>query len=64
MIEGDGAEGLRMPPEWWPPEEKRTTRIRNELRSVLDWPIDIVLVSHGKPVLRNARAALEEALSP
>jgi hypothetical protein len=48
VVEGDGEGGLRMPPEWWPPHEERTGRIRNELRRVLDWPIDVVLVSHGE----------------
>ena len=61
VIEGDGEGGLRMPPEWWPPQEERTGRIRNELRRVLDWPIDVVLVSHGEPVHDDPRPALERA---
>jgi glyoxylase-like metal-dependent hydrolase (beta-lactamase superfamily II) len=63
VIEGDGEGGLRMPPEWWPPREERTTRIRNELRRVLDWPVDVVLVSHGEPMLDNPRPLLERALA-
>ena len=29
---------------------------------LLERPIDVVLVSHGEPVLRDAHAALERAL--
>lgn len=63
VIEGDGKGGLRMPPEWWPPHEERTGRIRSELRRVLDWPIDVVLVSHGQPVLDDPDGALRGALA-
>jgi hypothetical protein len=54
--------GLRMPPEWWPPAEERTRRIRRELCRVLDWPLDALLVSHGEPVLDDPRAALQAVL--
>ena len=62
VIEGDGKRGLRMPLNWWPPEEPRTEQVRDELRRLLERPIDVVLVSHGEPVLRDAHAALERAL--
>jgi hypothetical protein len=46
-----------------------TTSRHEDLRStlrerLLDLPIEMVLVSHGEPVLREARKALERALSP
>jgi glyoxylase-like metal-dependent hydrolase (beta-lactamase superfamily II) len=63
VVEGDGTGGLQMPPEWWPPHEERTARIRIELRQVLDWPIDVVLVSHGEPVLDDARLALQRLIA-
>ena len=63
VIEGDGAGGLRMPPEWWPAHEERTLRVKSELRRVLDWPIEIVLVSHGEPVLHGGRTLLEKVLT-
>lgn len=63
VVEGDGEGGLRMPPEWWPPQEERTGRIRNELGRVLDWPIDVVLVSHGEPVLDDPRLALQRVIA-
>jgi hypothetical protein len=62
VIEADESGRLRMPPNWWPPHEKRTTRIRTELRRMLDWPVEAVLVSHGEPVLERARIALAQAL--
>jgi glyoxylase-like metal-dependent hydrolase (beta-lactamase superfamily II) len=62
VVEGDGKGGLCMPPEWWPPHEERTARVRNELRRVLDWPIDVVLVSHGEPVTDDPRAALQRVI--
>jgi len=62
VIEGDGAGGVHMAADWWPPEESRTVRVREELRRVLRWPIDLVVVSHGEPVLEQGRAALERAL--
>jgi hypothetical protein len=63
VVEGDGEGGLRMPPEWWPPHEERTRRIRNELRRVLNWPIEVVLVSHGEPVLDDPRLALQHVIA-
>jgi len=62
VVESDGEGGLRMPPEWWPPQEERTGRIRKELRRLLDWPIDVVLVSHGEPVLEDPRLALQRVI--
>ena len=62
VIEGDPGGGVHMAPDWWPPEESRTVRVREELRRVLRWPIDLVVVSHGEPVLEQGRAALERAL--
>ena len=62
VIEGDGCGGLRMPPERWPAGAPRTVRVRRELRRVLRRPLEVVLVSHGEPVLDNARAALAQAL--
>lgn len=62
VIEGDGAQGLRMPPESWSPKDKRTARIKRELHSILEWPFEIVLVSHGQAVLHDAHAALARAL--
>jgi glyoxylase-like metal-dependent hydrolase (beta-lactamase superfamily II) len=61
LIADDG--GLRLCPESWLPEKKTLDDLRDSLRPVLDLPVELVLVSHGEPVLENARAALAGALS-
>ncbi len=65
-ILGDGQGGLRLCPESW--LRYLTSRIslselREELRPLLDLPVELVLVSHGEPVLRGGRNALVRALS-
>lgn len=60
----DGA--LRLCPESWLrylPSGITRDDLREALRPLLDLPIDLVLVSHGEPVLSGGRAALERALS-
>jgi glyoxylase-like metal-dependent hydrolase (beta-lactamase superfamily II) len=37
--------------------------LRAALRVLLDLPVEMVLVSHGEPVLEDGRAAIERALS-
>jgi hypothetical protein len=37
--------------------------LREALRALLDLPVELVLVSHGEPVLQGGRAAIERALS-
>jgi hypothetical protein len=62
---GDSAGGLRMCPPGWlrylePPFGH--DELREALRPLLDLPVELVLVSHGEPVLRHGRAAIERAL--
>ena len=38
-------------------------RAGEALRVLLDLPVELVLVSHGEPVLQGGRAAIERALS-
>ena len=61
---GDGAGGLRLCPESWLRYLDGVTLddVRRELRRLLELPAEMVLVSHGEPVLRDGRAALERAL--
>lgn len=54
--------GLRMCPRGWLPESKSLEDLSRSLRPLLDLPLTRVLVSHGEPVLRNGRVALERAL--
>ena len=63
---GDDDGGLRMcPPGWLRYLEPGLSydELREALRPLLDLPVEMVLVSHGAPVLRNGRAAIERALS-
>lgn len=63
---GDGKGGLRLcPPGWLRYLEPGLTRdgLRVALRPLLDLPVELVLVSHGEPVLEGGHAALERALS-
>ena len=62
---GDGAGGLRLCPESWLrylPSGMTRTQLREKLRPVLDLPVELVLVSHGEPVLDRGRDALARAI--
>ena len=63
---GDRPPGLRICPPSWLPYLGGFTQddLRDELRAqLLDLPIEMVLVSHGEPALRDGRAAVERALA-
>ncbi len=63
---GDRPPGLRMCPESWLRYLGGYTRadLRNALRhALLGLPVELVLVSHGEPVLHDARHELEQALA-
>jgi glyoxylase-like metal-dependent hydrolase (beta-lactamase superfamily II) len=59
---GDGSGGVRVTPASW--LSNTTPRdFKRSLRGLLDLPVEMVLLSHGEPVLKNGHAALERALS-
>ena len=58
---GDGRGGIAVCPNTWL-EGDTPERLREELRLLLDLPVELVLVSHGDPVLEGGGAALEAAL--
>ena len=64
-ILGDRPPGLRMCPESWLRHLGGYTLddLRVGLQPLLDLPVEMVLVSHGQPVLNDGRAALEQALT-
>jgi hypothetical protein len=66
-ILGFGANGtLRVCPDSWLrylPSGMTGTELRDSLRPLLELPIEMVLVSHGKPVLKNGREALARAIA-
>src|SRR5215216_4900095 len=63
LVGADG--GIELPVAWFPVAEQdwARTALKADLRSrLLGLPIELVLVSHGLPVLTNGRAALAQAL--
>jgi hypothetical protein len=63
---GDGRGGLRLCPESWLRYLQSgisAADLRDALRPLLDLPVELVLVSHGEPVLAGGRAALERTLT-
>ena len=62
---GDDAGGVRLPVDSWLrylPSGMRQAELREALRPLLDLPVELVLVSHGEPVLKGGRAAIAQAL--
>ena len=62
---GDEAGGLRLCPESWLrylPGGMTRARLQEELRRLLDLPVELVLVSHSEPVLDRGREALARAI--
>jgi hypothetical protein len=62
---GDGRGGLRLCPESWLRSGTRpvsVVELAQGLRPLLELPIELVLVSHGEPVLTAGREALGRAL--
>jgi glyoxylase-like metal-dependent hydrolase (beta-lactamase superfamily II) len=57
---GDGRGGLALAPS--PALEDRAALDRS-LRAIAELPVELVLVSHGEPVLEDGRRAIELALS-
>ena len=57
---GDGAGGLALSPS--PALDDRAALDRS-LRAIGELPVELVLVSHGEPVLEDGRRAIELALS-
>lgn len=62
---GDDRGGLRVCPQSWLrylPSKMTEAQLRKALRPLLELPIEMVLVSHGEPVLTGGREALVRAL--
>ena len=62
---GNGAGSVRMCPASWLrylPGPTGLDELRAGLRPLLELPIELVLVSHGEPVLRDGAAAVRAAL--
>lgn len=64
LVVGDSftAEGeLKIQDEWLPPAITREQMV-DGLRPLLELPIELILVTHGEPVVEDAREQLREAL--
>jgi hypothetical protein len=64
LVVGDaflGENGFKVQDEWLPPGMTRE-EMHEGLRSLLELPVELVLVTHGEPVLENGREALRAAL--
>jgi hypothetical protein len=64
LLGTDGG-GLRLSPDSWLrylPSGMRAPQLRQALRPLLDLPVEMVLVSHGEPVLSGGREAIARAL--
>jgi hypothetical protein len=62
---GDDAGGLRLPADSWLrylPSGIRRDGLVKALRPLLDLPVELVLVSHGEPVVAGGREAIARAL--
>jgi glyoxylase-like metal-dependent hydrolase (beta-lactamase superfamily II) len=63
VLLGSEAGGVRVCPDSWLPKDFRGEEFRASLRFLLELPVEMVLVSHGEPVLENGRDALAAALT-
>lgn len=55
--------GLSIPPDDWLEDAATPEQVREGLRPLLDLPVELVLPTHGDPVLADARAQLAAALA-
>lgn len=60
--DGEKGSGLHTCPASWLPESTDLAELRKALRAALDLPIELVLPSHGTPVLTGAKQALAEVV--
>jgi glyoxylase-like metal-dependent hydrolase (beta-lactamase superfamily II) len=56
--DGEKGDGLRTCPTSWLPESSSLEDLRTSLRPALELPVEMVLTSHGAPVLSGAKAEL------
>jgi hypothetical protein len=62
---GDGRGGVRLCPESWLrylPGGVDLAALREAMAPLLELPVEMVLVSHGEPVLRDGAAKVAAAL--
>jgi glyoxylase-like metal-dependent hydrolase (beta-lactamase superfamily II) len=62
VLLGTADGGVRTCPDSWLPNGVTGADLRQSLRPLLDLPIELVLLSHGRPVLSRGRDTLAAAL--
>ncbi|MGH3103972.1 MAG: hypothetical protein ACRDN6_07755 [Gaiellaceae bacterium] len=62
VLLGAGSGEVRLCPDSWLAEGGDPEEFRASLRPLLDLPVELVLVSHGEPVLEQGHEALARAL--
>jgi glyoxylase-like metal-dependent hydrolase (beta-lactamase superfamily II) len=60
--DGERGEGLHTCPASWLPQPNSLEGLRRSLKPVLDLPVEVVLPSHGAPVLKGAKKELERVI--
>lgn len=63
VLLGDGKRGVRLCPADWLPAGRTLEGLGAELAPLLELPVELVLVSHGDPVLEGGREKLAAALA-
>jgi glyoxylase-like metal-dependent hydrolase (beta-lactamase superfamily II) len=66
LLIGKAGGGIELPVGWFPKVEQdwAEQELKPELRKRLaELPVELVVVSHGEPVLEDGAAALERALA-
>ena len=63
VLLGTKGRAVRVCPDSWLGDRMTPEELRTELRSRLDRPVEAILLTHGEPVLENAREALDRALA-
>jgi glyoxylase-like metal-dependent hydrolase (beta-lactamase superfamily II) len=61
--DGERGSGLHTCPASWLPGSNSLEDLRGSLEPALDLPIELVLPSHGSPVLKGAKEALQRVVS-
>jgi glyoxylase-like metal-dependent hydrolase (beta-lactamase superfamily II) len=62
VLLGDDGRSARLCPPSWLPRGTTAAELAQSLRPLLELPVELLLVSHGPPVLQDGRRALANAL--
>ena len=62
LLLGTAGGGVRVVPDSWLRPGVTGAMIRDGLRPLLDLPLELLLLTHGAPVLDDARAKLAAAI--